>query len=207
MNIPKVYDVGGNERNWEWLRDKYQGVYYDLSKEPLVFRLVAVRETIGPAAIVVRVMNEDGSWREGDNVGLYWPGPEKEYSTLGAKSRWQPYVGAVQMTDAGGHTGFGFGGGSVIKEGGGPHFCWILSPTAGSDCLCKFGWLGGTDHAGPLSMDFKLIRGEEPPSPPPSGQFVRLPAMTRTVRVPFLFWELEGTVSLPALELLVEDKT
>ena len=165
---PLVFDKTGGRRDWTWLQEKYGHVEHkpDLD-HPTRFILTSVYETCGQATIVVRSFHEDGSPRHGDNIGLYWPGPEKPVSTEHAIARWQPYVGAWQPTDPNGHTGFGFGGGSVIKDGYGPHWCWVLSPTVGSDALAHFGWDGGTNHCGPLSFDFRLMVQDEPPGPDP----------------------------------------
>lgn len=172
LAAPAVYDAHGNRQDWDWLTQKYPGVRYVLDTEhPRRFALTAVRETVGPAAVIVRVYGATGAPSQ-NHVGFYWPGPEEPLSTAGALARHQPYVGAIQQTDAEGHTGFGFGGGSVIKNGKGPHWAWVLSPKAGSDALADFGWLGGTDHAGPLSMDFTLVETPPPPEPDPPADWL-----------------------------------
>lgn len=161
LSLPHVYDADGHERHWAWLVAKYPGTRYLPAEALQKFRLTTVRETVGPAAIVVQVRDMEGRpWR--GYVGLYWPNPEHPLSTEGAVSRWQPYVGAAQRTDEEGLAGFGIGGGSVIREGKGPHWAWVLSPTVASDALADFGWLGGTDHAGPLRLEFALCQADEP---------------------------------------------
>lgn len=152
---PRVFDCQGVERSWEWLEDKYPGVRYLRSEEKRAFRLVTVRETCGPASVVVRVYGEDAEPSQ-NYVGLYWPEPEKPISTDGAVDRWYDDVGALQYTNEDGHTGFGLGSGSVVHDDGGPHAVWVLSGSVGSDALDKFGWLGGTDHWCPCSLDFQL---------------------------------------------------
>lgn len=175
---PRVLDVNGNEQSWNWLMTKYPGVRYVCSAQPQRFKLETVRETIGPAAVVVRVYDKGGQ-PSANYVGLYWPVSDPAKSTAGALDRWQSTVGAIQLTDANtGHTGFGLGTGSYIKGDKGPHWAWVLSPSAGSDALADFGMLGGTDHACPCSLDFRLAEAQ--PTPVPTATPTPVPTVAPT---------------------------
>jgi hypothetical protein len=145
-----------------WLRSKYGNVRFLDAGPGRKFKLVRVDETSGPAAIVVRVLDDAGSSQNGQPVANHWP--DNELPSLaggGLKTLWEQRA-IVQRTE-GGHTGFGFGSGSVIRDLalGGPHTLWVLSPTLPSDGLAGVGWLGGTPHDGPLAMVFQI--GEDVP--------------------------------------------
>jgi hypothetical protein len=145
-----------------WLRSKYGNVRYLDAGAGRKFRLVRIDETSGPATIVVRVLDERGDNQNGQPVANHWPDNElPSLASGGLKTLWEQRA-IVQRTE-GGHTGFGFGGGSVIRDLtiGGPHTLWVLSPTLPSDGLAGVGWLGGTPHDGPLSMVFQI--GEDKP--------------------------------------------
>jgi hypothetical protein len=145
-----------------WLRSRYGNVRYLDAGPGRKFRLVRVDETSGPAAIVVRVLDADGSSQNGQPVANHWPDDSlPDLRGGGLQTLWQPRA-LVQKTE-GGHTGFGMGTGSYIGNliEGGPHTLWVLSPSLPSDGLAGVGMLGGTNHDGPLSMVFQI--GEDVP--------------------------------------------
>lgn len=159
---PRVYDVTGTERDMAWLRQKYGNVRFLDAGAGVKFRLVRVDETSGPATIMVRVLDAQGGNQNRQPVANHWPDPDlPSLSGGGLQTLWHPRA-AVQQTD-GGHTGFGIGTGSYIRnfEEGGPHTLWVLSPSLKSDGLAGVGMLGGTNHDGPLSMVFQI--GEDVP--------------------------------------------
>jgi len=228
---PPVFDCAGEMRDWDWLTDKYPGVRYLRSEASKAFRLVAVRETCGPAAVVVRVYGLDGAPAQ-NFVGLYWPEPEDPISTSGAVDRWYDAVGAMQRTGDDGHTGFGLGANSYIGPDGGPHAAWVLSPSAGSDALDRFGMLGGTNHYGPLSLDFRLEVDVEPtitatptraatatwtptwtPSPSPTATWTPAPTATATstptgtaTPEPGGGWRIRGSIGDVIVDIIVEER-
>lgn len=160
---PLVYDRNGVEKDMAWLRSKYGNVRYLDAGEGRKFRLVRVDETSGPAAIVVRVLDDDGSNQNGQPVANHWPDDSlPDLRGGGLQTLWQPRA-LVQKTE-GGHTGFGMGTGSYIGNliEGGPHTLWVLSPSLPSDGLAGVGMLGGTNHDGPLSLVFQI--GEDVPT-------------------------------------------
>lgn len=159
---PRVYDVNGVERDMAWLRQKYGNVRFLDAGAGEKFRLVRVDETSGPAVIVVRVLNGQGDSITNQPVANHWPDPNlPSLSGGGLRTLWHPRA-VVQRTEAG-HTGFGIGTGSYIRDlaEGGPHTVWVLSPSLRSDGLAGVGMLGGTNHDGPLSLVFQI--GEDVP--------------------------------------------
>jgi len=159
---PKIYDKNGTERDMAWLRAKYGNMRYLDAGAGRKFRLVRVDETTGPAVIVVRVLDAQGGNQNGQPVANHWPDDSlQNLAGAGLQTLWLPRA-AVQLTD-GGHTGFGIGTGSYIRDlaEGGPHTLWVLSPSLPSDGLAGVGMLGGTNHDGPLSMVFQV--GEDIP--------------------------------------------
>lgn len=154
---PRVYDIHGTERDISWLRLKYGNVRFLDAGPGQKFRLVRVDETSGPAAIIVRVLDVQGASMTGQPVANHWPDPNlPSLSGGGLQTLWHPRA-AVQRTESG-HTGFGIGTGSYIRDlaEGGPHTLWVLSPSLPSDGLAGVGMLGGTNHDGPLSMVFQI---------------------------------------------------
>ncbi len=173
MNLD-VYDKSGQKRDLPWLEATYHAKLLDVGAGPK-FRLVRVDETEGPAVFIAQVRNEQGNPLPDQPVANHWPGVEndakaKDLSTGGLKSVWMSHA-IVQNTNPNGDTGFGFGGGSVIRDDGGPHTIWVLSPSLPSDGLTRIGWLGGTTHRGPCHLTFQIDPGE-PTSEPPHGDDV-----------------------------------
>lgn len=119
-----------------WLRSKYGNVRFLDAGAGRKFRLVRVDETTGPATIMVRVLAADGSNQNGQPVANHWPDDSlPDLRGGGLRTLWQPR--AITQSTAGGHTGFGLGTGSYIRNPaeGGPHTIWVLSPTLKSDGL------------------------------------------------------------------------
>ncbi len=82
--------------------------------------------------------------------------------------------GVGDFTNQDGIMSFGYGGGSVTDEDGGPDYIWPSADPLGgdriaSDMASKLGWIGGTDHltANPIFQD--VMKGSEPPPPGNGG--------------------------------------
>lgn len=153
----RVYDKEGNEQSFEWLREKYGNMVFHNAGAGEKFRLLRIDETEGPAVITVRVLNKDGQPHASQPVANNWP--DSSLPSLGdeLKSRWKDKA-IHQNVDENGYTGFGLGNGSYIRDlaQGGPHTIWVLSPSLPSDGISGIGMLGGTNHAGPLSLVFGI---------------------------------------------------
>lgn len=181
-----VFDKDGNKKTVAWLQGKYSGV--TIASMPgtaeRYFKLVAIRETEGPSSLVVRVYDSSGDPVPGAEVVLAWPNPEKPLDRPCYYS-WRDGIGAAIDTNTDGHAGFGLGENSWIKDGKGPYSVWICDDY--SDGLLDFGWLPGTNHLGPMSLDFQwTVR----PAPLPSWKHYE--AKIGDVIVPFSVRELFG---------------
>jgi hypothetical protein len=152
-----------------WLRGKYGNVQFLDAGTGGKFELARVDETMGTALIKVLVLGENEQPAQGQPVANRWPDPSlPDLTGSGSQTLWHDRA-HVQNTDANGMTGFGLGGGSYIADlsVGGPHTLWVLSPTRPSDGLSGVGMLGGTNHAGPLSLTFRVVDQDTPPTPAP----------------------------------------
>lgn len=67
--------------------------------------------------------------------------------------------------DGTGKVDYEVGDQSWIKNGVGPYAAFVLSPSIGSDCIDGIGWLGGTNHEGPMELFFFEEDGSPPPPP------------------------------------------
>lgn len=161
--IPRVYDIGGVERDMDWLREKYGNVQYLDAGDVTKFKLVEIRETTGRAVFRVLVVHEQGGPQYAQPVINHYPDPALPSLLGGGLKTLYHDRGLVLRTGADGLCDFGFGKGSMIKDlaVGGPHTFWIGSPTLPSDGLSGMGWLGGTDHEGPNFLVFHIAEAEE----------------------------------------------
>lgn len=154
-----IFDLDGTKKDEAWLAEQYDGCHVQLgpAKEGLVFRIAAIYVTEGPALFKGEVRNEEGSAQNGQPVAFSYPSltdPNHELpdiSKCGAPKIWT--VRAVtQKVSGDGTTGFGLG--STY----GPFYqAWVVSPSAGSDCVVGAGMKGGTDHRGPLHVVWQLV--------------------------------------------------
>jgi len=173
--MPKFYDLGGVERGLSWAQGKYKVEFLDAGGGPK-FKLVEVWETTGDASVNVTVRNAFGAPQYKQPVAQSWPSLESPSGDLerlpegSSKSIWSHRAMYI-YTDTMGHAGFGFGGGAVMHEDGGPLSFWIISPSTKSDGLAKVGWDGATDHTCLGHLVFELVAGDDPdPDPDPDPE-------------------------------------
>jgi len=144
----KIYDAGGKEQDWEWVKTKYNLPEIDRAlKELDHWEVVALHEVIGPASMTVRL------------VGV-------PIASIPIDFRW-PDGHVMQRTDVNGQTGFGMGGGAYYRPDRGetgPH--WVYVNTAHtSDVVDGLGMIGKTNHAH-LEPTFQFVKAGEPEEPP-----------------------------------------
>lgn len=161
----EVFDHNGQSRDLAWLEQTYGARFLD-GGSGAKFKLVRIDVTDGPAVFFVQVFDKNGTNKVNQPVANSWPGVEHDEKGVdlqgGSRSVWQRF-GIIQRTSVVGDTGFGFGGGSVIREQGGPHTLWVVSPSLPSDGLARVGWLGGTNHRGPCRLTFREVEEGAPP--------------------------------------------
>jgi hypothetical protein len=141
------------------------------------WKLVGFKLRIGPAAYLPETKQSDHQPSPNILMWRSWPGADTPVSPPQP-----PYFqrGVAGFTDANGVIGFGYGGGSVVGENGGPDAIWPntdppdkINRIVGSDCAKKLGWMGGTDHLTPQPIFKATQKGGSttpPPSPGPGGQ-------------------------------------
>ncbi len=176
MPYPEVIDLSGTRQPWDYLTKTYGKIDYLEAPNLPKFRLIRVEEMQGPALCQVQVLDERGLPAVTQPICLSWPTLENPSPDLtlipsgGTKSLWTTR-GVFQRADGNGFTGFGLGSGSWIKDlsVGGPYSCFVLSPSVYSDGLAHFGWLGGTDHRGPMRLTFQLVSSNGPLPPVDGG--------------------------------------
>lgn len=154
-----IFDLDGTKKSEAWLAEQYDGCHVQLgpAKEGLVFRIAAIYVTEGPALFKAEVRNEEGSAQTDQPVAFSWDSLSNpsadlpDISNCGAPKIWTKRA-VVQRVDGSGTTGFGLGPtyGPVYQS-------WVISPSAGSDCIVGTGMKGGTNHKGPLHVVFQLV--------------------------------------------------
>jgi len=136
----KIYDNDGNEKDWAWAKAKYNVA---IEPHPLewAYRVIELREKIGPSSVDVWVQDSDGSPSIGNGVAFHWPDGEHQ-----------------EHTDTNGKAGFAYGPGAYYTPPTcGPH--WLYVNTAASEVARCLGMLAGTNHAH-LNITFRY-----PPDP------------------------------------------
>jgi hypothetical protein len=135
-----IYDLGGQEQDWNWLTDTFGAV--TVARGSGAAHVAVLRAIEGPTALVIHVETATGTPVEGIPVVFNWPdapylAPEQQACGLDR--------GIVGYTNGNGDVGFGMGGGAYyFPPSGGPHAVWLAM--AGTDCLGGLGMLGGTNH-------------------------------------------------------------
>jgi hypothetical protein len=160
----QAFDWQGNPTTVEALQAKYKFQIRRATQEPgkEVFRLSAIREKAGDTAVIARCRLADGAPDVSRHVAGYWPdAPARD-----VPGQWYDRYEIGQTNASGEVTAITMGSGGVIRDDGGPHAVWVVSPSTPSDCLDRIGWLGGTDHLH-VNPEFTLVR-EPAPTPQPT---------------------------------------
>lgn len=135
-----VYGFDGEVQDWTWLVETFGPIQLTQSG---VGHVVALRAIEGPASLTYHVESALGAPLEGIPVVRHWPGApilDPEFWGCGKDK------GIVGFTNSGGDVGFGMGPGDYyFPPDIGPGCAWLPIP-GGSDCVCGYGMLGGTNH-------------------------------------------------------------
>lgn len=185
----KVFDAEGNLRTLEWLRNRYghfiiqpaaagyprweiSALYEERDYQtPLVGRgLVPMAAGVPEASSTLVVLaRAEGGPANGVRVAFYWPDApaDPEAGPMGGVlPQMRPGRAVSGVTEGGGATGFGMGGGAFYwpSQGQiGPHAAWIHGTGTRSDLILGLGMVGGTNHD---HFDVEFTRIDAPPSPP-----------------------------------------
>ena len=167
----RIFDGDGKERDAAWLEARFGPVNVRSSTAESAYRLVELRESIGPAVYVVKVVDEFGDPLDEEIVARHWP-YRKENPELPELPPNEWFArGVYGPTNANGDIGFGSGGGDYYDPTGtnpkvgsvGASSFWVLEFP--SDCIENCGTLAGTEHSH-LDMVFRWVEGDVPPDPP-----------------------------------------
>jgi len=127
-----------------------------------VYRLVELREKTGYAALVTKVVDENGKPITNLPVTFYWSGapwPPDPPTEVYAHDWYNRFTWG--RTNENGDVGPGMGTGAYHGWGeGGPHAVWVHDPDIPSDICEKLGMLAGTFHDH-LDQKFQLVTVEE----------------------------------------------
>lgn len=136
----RIFDADGNERDWEWIKDKYNLPEIDRAlKELDHWEVVELRERIGPVAMRICIAGER---RIGISLRIDWPSGH-----------------VIQKTNMEGYTDFVLNA-YYRPPKTGPYSVYIN--LAVSDIVDGLGMIGKTNHAH-LEPTFQFVKGEEPP--------------------------------------------
>jgi hypothetical protein len=171
MDLPEVYDLQGDKRDWAWLIAAFGAVKLERAEVPegasRVFRVVRLQVVEGTAIESVHVLDQDGNPLEGARVVRAWPDapPLPGWSQLA--SHWRE-CGVYGVTNASGKIGFGMGhGDAYTPPDEGASAVWVAEEIGPSDLIGGLGMLDGKRRRH-LDVCFQLRDvGEEPPPPPP----------------------------------------
>ncbi len=156
---PKVFDLEGVEKDWEWVTKVYGSLHVraEVSPGDKVYRLVEVIEREGASTEIVTVLDEAKDPLIGVSVARYWPGaPELIHKPA---SPWKGKA-VIGKTNDRGDVGFGMGRGDYIKKAGaGASAVWVADKDIPSDLADKLGMIAGTNHR---RLDFVFQLTEEP---------------------------------------------
>jgi hypothetical protein len=172
-----VFDGQGQERDWEWLLGSFGAVNLeraDAADPPDAYRVASLHDTDGPAAVVIRVVDQDDNPLEGIHVVRYWSGAPKLPKWPSPVSLWQN-EGVHGPTNENGEIGFGMGAGEYYSvPNGGPCAVWVADEAGPSDLISGLGMLDKSKHRH-LNITFRLqaikhpvpaVHSSEPPAQP-----------------------------------------
>jgi hypothetical protein len=184
----EVYGKDGQVHDLAWLQANYgAGLKVLRSNQTHAFRLRKINiMTSGEVLIRIWVMDKTGKPAVGQPVTYTYPSlgsPSGDLQLIsGVLDCWAPRgVLNKNRVSGAGTVEFQIGDQSWIKGGRGPYSAFVLSPTAGSDCIDGTGWLGGTNHEGPTELFFYEEDGTTPPPPDPSGDLTEVLARIAVV--------------------------
>lgn len=169
---PTLYDRTGQVRDPAWLLATFGIVGWERAEAhadaDFIYRLTELRESCGPAVIIVNVKDENGAPLAGRAVVRYWPSaPALPYYDPPA-SRWTD-LGVVGWTSGAGDVGFGLGAGDYYfpETGSGVTQIYIADYDGPSDLVKNLGMLGGTEHCTLFPVYHRIPAEVDPPTPTP----------------------------------------
>jgi len=173
LGAPVIYNYNGQVTTVDWLYEEFgPGVEWRyIEPHPdtdWVFRVTALRAKCGPAAIVVKVVDEFGNPLEGIEVVRYWPGAPTLPDFSGTTAYQWTTIGVHGPTNAEGDIGFGMGTGDYYWLPATAVSGVYVADFAGyGDYVGGLGMLGATDHCH-LDVQFSKLSAVDPNPPTPT---------------------------------------
>jgi len=170
---PVIYNYNGNVTDVEWLYGEFGQVSWTRT-EPhpdtnWVFRLVTLQGKCGPAALVVKVIDENERPLSGYAIVRYWPGAPvlPDFSDTTAK-QWTA-LGIVGTTNSEGDVGFGMGSGDYYwpDREVGVTKVYVADFEGYGDLMSGLGMIAATEHCH-IDPTFQRIPVEDPVTPTPT---------------------------------------
>lgn len=204
---PVIYDYNGQVTTVEWLYEEFgPGVYWEYTDPhpdtEWVFRVTALRAKCGPAAIVVKVVDEFGNPLEGIEVVRYWPGAPTLPDFSGTTAKQWTCCGVHGPTNAEGDIGFGMGTGDYYWPPATAVSGVYVADFAGyGDYVGGLGMIAATDHCH-IDVQFSKLSATDPnpPTPTPTTGPTEEPTEEPTgepVEGKEIHFELEGIIVIP----------
>jgi hypothetical protein len=179
---PAIIDQQGQEQDWAWLSDSFGDVAIERAGaaegHAHVYRVIRLRDTLGPAAQVVKVLDQAGLPLEGIRVVRHWPDAPELTGLVSPASVWRER-GVRGPTNANGEIGFGMGKEDYYAAASeGPAAVWVAEQAGPSDLISGLGMLELTNHRH-LDIVFQrekaLSQAEATPSTSSAEQEVAVP--------------------------------
>lgn len=161
------------EHDLPWLQAQYGSGLHVVAADPPCWKLkYIIIDTSGETNLKMWVHDFDGMPKAGVATTYAYPSLESPNEDL-------PDIPLAFITRGGGKgvqnknvaggdglVSFQIGSQSWIKNGVGPYQAWVLSTQLPSDIFVGAGWLGGTNHHGPVQFVFQQVSADvvNPPS-------------------------------------------
>lgn len=171
----EVFTPHDGTQDLAWLQANYApGLRVLRSQQTAAFRLRKINiVTSGVTNLTIWVFDKNGKPAIGQPTTYTYYRLDGTNPSLpaitGTVDLWAPRgVLNKNRVDGTGKIDYQVGSDSWIKNGVGPYAAFVLSPSIGSDCIDGIGWLGGTNHEGPMELFF-FEEDDTPPPPPDDG--------------------------------------
>lgn len=154
----KIFDKNGNPQSFGWLYSEFGGVKIESAPAGSAYRVTELREVVGPAAVVMTVL--DGFGLPAKHVPVCWSWPDAPRDPMAG---WDKRAN-VSQTDRTGSAGFAMGKGGFYvthedaektKPLRGPHALWVYGEGK-SDYVGGLGMVAGTNHRH-LDVTFQYV--------------------------------------------------
>lgn len=177
MSEIEIRDEQGTLRDWPWLVANFgEVVIHPAIEDQPGWRVVRLQAQVGPAAIIVKVEDQDGNPVAGLPVGWYWPDadPDPNCGPLNGQPLGMiPNICdlPVGLTNGEGIIGHPMGGGAWYHPTDpgwpdtGPHCTWVYGAQTNSDLVAWLGMIALTDHRH-INITYRWSPAGPPPPPP-----------------------------------------